>query len=756
MEGLLRDCNEEQQAAITHESGPLLVLAGAGSGKTRVLTRRIAWLISQGIPEGQILGVTFTNKAAREMAGRVEELVPGSHIRLATFHSACARFLRRDGERLGFGRDFTIYDTSDRDQLIKQLFTERDISPKEVRPSAIGHLISRLKNDGVHPQDYEPDPFAPITKIVARVFGPYQEALREMNAMDFDDLLLHFLDLLENDAELRESYARRYRYVLVDEFQDTNTIQYRLLKHLVSGHANLCVVGDPDQSIYSFRGAEVGNILSFPEDFPGTKVVKLEKNYRSSATILDFAQRVIEHNRYRHDKKLVPVLGEGEAVRCEILGTGRDEARKVGELVERCIESGADRDQIAIFYRARHLSRGLEEALRRRDIPFQLVGDLSFFDRREIKDLLAYLQVLVNPFDRIALQRILNVPTRGIGKVNAERFFAAATESGLAPAELLRRGNEIPGIKGKARSGLRELGRILEDAYEPSLESVEKALKVILESTNYIERICRTGSIEDADREENIGELLIDARNFDREQLEAGVEIEEEPAVASYLSQVRLLTDRSDDYQSACVQMMTVHAAKGLEFDHVFVVGLEEGGFPHSRSLDEPDALEEERRLFYVAATRARKTLVVTRADMREFYEGGGGFRSQSPSRFLSEGGIAPQQRKNAWDADPWGQSPRASLRKPKATESADFDPGPDYSQSQEDPWSEPVFEADSGKRADVFSKGDRVLHESFGEGTVVSCSGQGRHAKVQVLFVSGGVRTLLLEYAKLTHVEGF
>ncbi|PIE24053.1 MAG: ATP-dependent DNA helicase PcrA [Planctomycetota bacterium] len=744
MEGLLESCNEAQRAAITHEEGPMLVLAGAGSGKTRVLTRRIAWLLSKGVPESRILGMTFTNKAAREMAERVSLLVPGSRIRLATFHSACARFLRRDGERLGFGRDFTIYDVSDRDQLIKQIQVQLDISPKEIRPSAIGFQISRLKNEGVHPEDYEADPYVPLSRFVSRIYRPYQEALREMNAMDFDDLLLHFLDLLEKDEALRRVYSERFPFVLVDEFQDSNQIQFRLLRHLVSSHQNLCVVGDPDQSIYSFRGADVSNILQFPEQYPGCRVIKLEENYRSTATILGFAQRVIEHNQQRYEKSLRPVLGEGEPVRFEVHGTGREEAAAVAKSVAGLLQEGKDPSEIAIFYRARHLSRALEQSLRARNLPFQIVGDLSFFDRREIKDLLAYLQVLANPFDRIALQRILNVPTRGIGKVNADRFFAAAAESGLAPVEFLRRGSEIAGIKGKARLGLRGLGNLLDEAWEPSLRSAERTLQLVLESTDYIERLCRTGTYEDAEREDNIRELLLDARSYDRERLESGVDLDEEPAVAGYLGQVRLLTDRTEDDVGPSLQLMTVHAAKGLEFDHVFVVGLEEGGFPHARSLEDPDALEEERRLFYVAATRARKTLHLSRADLREYYEGGGGFRSQSPSRFLSEGDLVPAS-----------QQGRRTVAFDSPVDDG-CDPGPDYSGSDASTWEEPVYDANTGAPSRNFRKGDRVVHPNFGEGTIVSCSGKGAQAKVQVLFMSGGVRTLLLEYAGLELVEGY
>ncbi|MCA8969535.1 MAG: UvrD-helicase domain-containing protein, partial [Planctomycetes bacterium] len=440
MDFLLDDLNDAQREAVTYGEGPLLVVAGAGSGKTRVLTRRIAWLLHHGVPEWAVLGVTFTNKAAREMAGRVHDLVPGSRIRLSTFHSACASFLRRSGERLGFTPDFTIYDTQDRDQLIKTLMHDRDMPVKEVRPSLIGHVISSLKNAGTLPRDYVPDEMDPVGRFVGRLYEPYQDALRSMNAMDFDDLLLHFLGLVESEPDVCEYYASRYRHVLVDEFQDTNNVQYRIVKALSSVHGNLCVVGDPDQSIYSFRGAVVGNILSFPKDYPATKVVKLETNYRSRGSILEFAQTVIEHNRERLDKVLVPSKPGGPPIEYHTSHDTREEAREVAYRVTGLVQRGVPLSEIAIFYRARFLSRGLEEVFRSFNLPYELVGDVGFYGRKEIKDLLAYLQIIVNPRDTVALQRIINVPTRGIGKVTQDRVFAAAASAGMTPGEMLLEG----------------------------------------------------------------------------------------------------------------------------------------------------------------------------------------------------------------------------------------------------------------------------------------------------------------------------
>ena len=744
MESLLEDLNEAQREAVAHGEGPLLVVAGAGSGKTRVITRRIAWLLAHGVTEREILGLTFTNKAAREMAGRVEDLLPGSWVRLSTFHSACARFLRRSGERIGFGPDFSIKDVQDRNALIKQIMGQLDIPYKAIRPSLVGNIISGHKNQGLLPGDPALPCDSLIDEYVSRIYGPYQEALADMNAMDFDDLLLHMVRVLEESPEERESYRRRFRYILVDEFQDTNRIQYRLLQLLLGDHNNLCVVGDPDQSIYRFRGAEIGNILGFPQDFEGTKIVKLEDNYRSTATILDFAQKVISHNTYRHEKVLKAVLPEGEPVGLVECADTKSEAREVVRRIGKLMDRGVPPTEIAVFYRGRFSSRGLEDAFRRSGLPFQIVGDLSFFERKEIKDLLSFLQVCANPRDRISLSRILNVPTRGIGKTSEARIYEEAARQGLAPAELLRRGMEIPGLRGKAKKGVKELGVLLEESFPLSLESVEATLKCFLDRTDYLDWICEAGTYADVDREDNVKELLVHGRNFDREADEdPSLGLENMGAVPLYLSQVSLMTERlQGDAPVDGVQLMTVHAAKGLEFDHVFLVGLEEGLFPHSRSLDQQEDIEEERRLFYVAATRARREFTCLYAVLRESYEGG--FRANDPSRFLTEGELLQAKRH-------FGDEHLEAQEAPQ-----------DY--SDEPGWQEPVYRYDSPATKlpepdplaanQSYKSGERVAHKRFGAGTILRAFGSGASAKVEVLFESG-IRTLLLEYANLERLEG-
>lgn len=730
MQHLLDDLNGQQRRAVQHEGGALLVVAGAGSGKTRVITRRIAWLLASGVPERAILGVTFTNKAAREMAERVRILLPESRARVSTFHSACAAFLRRSGHLLGFGPGFTIYDTTDRDDLIRRLMKERDIDVKQIRPAAVGAMISRLKNEGIGAEEYEPRPWIPVQRVLGEVYGQYQDALSEANAMDFDDLLLHFRRILDENEDERQHYADRFRHVLVDEFQDTNPIQYEIVKRLTEKHGNICVVGDPDQSIYSFRGAEIGNIMSFPQDFPGTTVIKLETNYRSTSTILEFAQKCISFNEYRYEKTLRPYLGEGSAVDYVRCDSGREEARQVGYRIRLLLENGTTPSEIAVFYRARFLSRALEEVLRMLGIPYDLIGDVGFFARKEIRDLCAFLQVCVNPKDTVSLFRILNVPSRGIGKVSEERIAAESKRRGLGPAELVLSSDPVPGVSGKAAAGMMELAGLLAEGQLLAGDSVERTLRLFLDRTGYREFLREGGTRLDVERDENILELLGNAHAFDREHVRRGERSgRSEHAVARYLQDVSLLADTDEQGDEEAVQLMTIHSAKGLEFDHVFLVGLEQGIFPHSQRLERQEDLEEERRLFYVASTRARQTLTVLRAEMRQAFDSGAARpRSGQPSQFLYETDLETRRR--------------------------------DYGASLYDESGERVYRYDEGDGEDPepdatgsFEPGDLVRHRDYGDGKILRCFGRGRSAKVEVLFPAG-VRVLLLEYARLDRME--
>jgi DNA helicase-2/ATP-dependent DNA helicase PcrA len=716
---LLDDLNDEQRAAVAHGTGPLMVLAGAGSGKTRVVTRRIAHLLRQGVRSSQILAMTFTNKAAGEMANRVQQL-GGDFVRVATFHSACARFLRAEAERIGFPRNFTIYDVQDRDALIKQLLGDLGLESSKVKPSAVGQLISKMKNSALKPGELTSG-FSDVAKVVGRVFQPYADRLRQLGAMDFDDLLLHFLELLRSQPDVAEHYQARFPWVLVDEFQDTNRVQYDLLRHLCPRDGNPCVVGDPDQSIYGFRGAEVRNILDFENDFPGTTVVRLEQNYRSTAVILRAAEHMIANNKLRKDKRLRTENEEGEKL-LQFRATGpAEEADAIADRILGLLGEGTAHDQIAVFYRAHWLSRGLEQAMKDKGIPYEIVGGLSFFERREIKDLLAYLRVLVNPLDDVSMERVVNVPPRGLGKQSVDRLRAAAQAAGLSLREAVAEPALHAGLSAKARKGLQQLAAVLHEAAAAATAlGAHGALKVILDGTDYLDHATSFGDPEDGTRQENIEELVSDVVEFDAKVGEG---------LAGYLQHVSLLTSADTEGEGPAVQLMTVHAAKGLEFDHVFVAGLEEGVFPSMRNMENGDGLEEERRLMYVAITRGRRSVFLSSA--RERMVAGSMQRSQ-PSRFLKE---IPRDCLQGYEA---------AWRRWDSVGEGDGEDGP--GDAAGDDWSvEPGPELDEG-----LAVGAQVRHSIYGTGVVRRLSGRGITARAVVRFEDGIERELILEYAGL------
>ncbi|MFK7739240.1 MAG: ATP-dependent helicase [Planctomycetota bacterium] len=726
---ILKDLNEQQAQAVAHGDGPLMVLAGAGSGKTRVVTRRIARLLREGTRANQILALTFTNKAAGEMANRVEQL-GGDYVRIATFHSACARFLRHEGHLLGYAPDYSIYDTQDRNSLIKELMMELRISLKEAKPSLIGNWISKLKNAAMSPDDGMMDG-SDVLRLVERLWVPYHERMKQASAMDFDDLLINFLQILQEHPAVAERYQERFPYVLVDEFQDTNRVQYDLLKRLcpptgANGPGNMCVVGDPDQSIYGFRGAEVRNILDFESDYDPCTVVRLEQNYRSSANILRGAETVIANNTMRKDKRLRTDAAPGAPIlRLKASGS----AEEATTIVERILELQSEEvelDEVAVFYRAHWLSRGLEQALKDKGVPYEIVGGQTFFERREIKDLLAFLKVLVNPLDEVSMARIVNVPPRGLGKVSLEKLKSAAFAEGMSLREAVGE-RSLHGVLGKkAQRGLAELADALDRAQDASRHGAHAALKMILEGIGYVRHATSYGDAEDSAREENIAELVSDTVQFDAAPDVA--EIDGEPpqnGLAGYLQHVALLTSADRDGEGPNVRMMTVHAAKGLEFDHVFVAGLEEGTFPSMRTADDPEGLEEERRLMYVALTRARKTLMLSSVRDRMV---NGSMETMRPSRFLRElpqdllENFAPSWRR--YDLDDEG--------------------------SHSTGWSvTPDPEALEG-----LQKGVRVRHDLYGNGVVRRLSGRGLTARATVRFDDGVERQFVLEYAGLQLLE--
>ena len=727
MTDLLAQLNPMQQLAVKHEAGPLLLLAGAGSGKTRALTHRIAWLVQQHkVDPWQILAVTFTNKAAGEMQERLEELLGDIQgLWVSTFHSACVRILRQEIEALGFSRNFTIYDDQDQERLLKVLLQELGIDEKQLKPRAVAAAIDRAKNKGIWPNQLEDDDYQ--AEQVTRIYSLYQERLQQANALDFGDLLMQTVRLFEEHPEVLEKYRQRFHYVLVDEFQDTNQVQYRLIHLLASGHGNLCVVGDDDQSIYRWRGAEVGNILGFERDYPGCETIRLEQNYRSTKTILDAAGAVVAHNLGRKAKKLWTENQAGDPVTLEVLPDDLEEARYLAGEISRLQRQGRHLRDIAVFYRTNAQSRVLEEALRNERIPYVMFGGLKFYLRMEVKDILAYLRIISNPADTISARRIINVPPRGIGAVTVNKIAAFENDAGgfLSACRMaLERGALHGAAAGKVKAFVELIESFVQRADDTPYPQLTAEL---IEETGYAPQLRAEKTEEARNRMDNLQQLL------------AGMEehLASEGTLQDYLEQVALITDL-DSYDQSLdrVTLMTLHAAKGLEFPIVFMAGMEEDIFPHSRSGSGQDELEEERRLCYVGMTRAMEKLYLTNARRRRIY---GDFKFNPPSRFLGE--IPPGLI---------GRETPDGLRKSSSHNLASlFDQTePDF--SDEDPFFDDdevrmVPEAEEGLRI-----GLQVRHIKFGVGTVRRIEGQGDNQKVTVYFHRFGPKKLLVKFAGL------
>jgi DNA helicase-2/ATP-dependent DNA helicase PcrA len=631
LEALLSGLNDPQREAVSYGEGPLLILAGAGSGKTRVLTHRIAYLIATGAAKpNEILSITFTNKAAGEMRDRAELLV-GRRVRamwLMTFHAACARILRAEAPRLGYTRQFTIYDQADSRRLIKRCLDELGIDPKRFTPASIGAQISDAKNKLRDSDAYARMVGSFFEQTVADVYRSYERALHQMNAMDFDDLLVRAVNVLELFEEVRERYAGGFRHVLVDEYQDTNHVQYRWLQLLTGEHRNLMVVGDDAQSIYSFRGADIANILNFQDAFPDAHVVKLEQNYRSTQTILDAANAVIRNNRGQTPKSLWTELGQGDPIKVRELDDEHAEARFVTGEIQRLVDGGSSRSEIAVFYRTNSQSRVLEDTLVRAEIAYQVIGGTKFYERAEIKDAIAYLTVLVNPQDVGAFTRIVNSPRRGIGATSISRLLGHANTTGETVWELAAAPEDVPGLGAAAIKSLRRFMGTMEVLQEraQSEAAIAVLLKEMLQETGYMEALQAERTIEAQGRIENLEELVNVAVEYDVAA--------EQPSLGEFLQQIALVADadgREDD--EGLVTLMTLHNAKGLEYPIVFMIGCEEGVFPHARALDE-GGLEEERRLCYVGITRAERDLYLTSARTRTVF---GARNFGAASRFIGE-----------------------------------------------------------------------------------------------------------------------
>ncbi len=714
--GLLDGLNQQQREAVLSSDGPVLILAGAGSGKTRVITHRIAHLVlDKGVPSDALLAVTFTNKAAQEMKARVEALLGGRVASwISTFHAFCVRVLRREAEAAGLPRDFVIYDEDDQLAAVREALRRLDLSEKLHPPRRILSRISARKNSGRDPEAGADESFGDST--FGRIADSYREQLQAAHALDFDDLLTRTVALLGANQSVREAYRRRFRYVLVDEYQDTNRAQYELIRHLVGPQGNVTVVGDEDQSIYSWRGADIQNILDFEHDYAGARVLRLEQNYRSSQAILDAASGVVAHNQRRKGKTLRAVKDAGEDVRLHEAGDEYEEAAFVIERVAAARRDG----RAAILYRMNAQSRLFEEALRRYGIPYLVVGGVGFYERKEVKDLLAYLRLVLTPSEPVALKRVLNVPPRGIGERTVSEIERVAGARGISLWEGLGAVVEEALLPARATQPLDRFRRMMASIRQEAAHLTLRALlERILAATGYSAALAAEDTQESEDRLENLAELLQAALDYESR--------EEAPSAAGFLDQVSLLADTDDIRDDAPVILLTLHSAKGLEFESVFLVGMEEGLVPHSRSLVSDAALEEERRLCYVGMTRAMERLTLSWARSRQVF---GQRRLAEPSRFLSE---IPDERVEVTGTEravPVRYTPRPNTR------------GSTYRE-------EAVVQTGAVATA-ALRPGARVRHPLFGVGTVLRSDGSGDDLKLTVSFSGIGAKRLVARYASL------
>lgn len=724
MQSLLDGLNREQQQAVQHTEGPLLILAGAGSGKTKVLTVRIAYLLAQGVNPYEILAITFTNKAAKEMKSRVEGLVGdvANRIWLSTFHSFCAKFLRFELDNfLGYNSNFTIYDTSDSQVVIKAALKALNLDDKYYPVGAMISAISDAKNKLMFASDYRKQARDFYQQKVADVYEYYERELRKNNALDFDDLLLVAVKLLQSNAAVLEKYSKRFKYVMIDEYQDTNHAQYLLAYLLSSYWKNIAVVGDADQSIYAWRGADIQNILDFEKDYPNCTSIKLEQNYRSTKIILDAANAVIDNNEGRPEKNLWTDKVEGAKIQHFTAQSEHEEAAFIGDtIVKKHDIHGIPYGDMAILYRTNAQSRVLEEALIKRALPYTMVGGTKFYDRKEIKDVLAYLRVLYNPFDDLSLLRIINVPKRSIGATTVSKLQDYARENGTSLFMTLTQLHLVDTIKGKTKEKLEEFGILIFTLVaEMDDKSVLDILESILDRTGYLAQLEESTDPQDQARAENIGELLSVAKDFQDTNPTGTVE--------DFLEQVALVNDvDSFEQEESKVTLMTLHAAKGLEFPIVFLGGLEEGLFPHSRTLMNPEEIEEERRLAYVGITRAEKELYISNATTRTVF---GRTSSYLPSRFIDE---IPAELVD---------SLRAKRKIPD-----DIKPTvPRHMSVASRPVTKPII------RNEVIADwkvGDTAIHSKWGNGKVVNVSGEGAGMKLTIEFPTQGVRVVMAKFA--------
>jgi DNA helicase II / ATP-dependent DNA helicase PcrA len=707
------DLNPAQREAVLTTEGPVLVIAGAGSGKTRVLTRRIAHLLAAvGVKPPEILAITFTNKAAAEMRERVEDLVgpPARAAWVMTFHAACGRILRREAPRLGYRSNFTIYDSADQIRLTKQCLEDLERDPKRFTPRGIHSQISNAKNQLIGPDAYASSVASFYDQTVADVYKLYQTKMFNSNAVDFDDMLYLTVDVLERFPEAQEKWQTAFRYLLVDEYQDTNHAQYKFLQLLAAKHMNVFAVGDPDQSIYAFRGADIRNVLEFERDFAGAKSIALEQNYRSTNSILEAANGVISHNRERKPKNLWSELGDGDPVRVVEVEDEHSEARYVAAEIARLVEEGYNGNEIAVFYRTNAQSRVLEDVLVRQGVAYQVIGGPRFYERAEIKDLVAYLQVIDNPFDAVSLLRIANRPRRGVGDSSLAKLMSFADDAEMSLWEAMDR-TEAAGVGTAPAKAVKSFRNVVQSLMSAAQEyDVPELIERVLEQSGYMDSLEAERTIEAQGRIENLQELVSLAREW--------MESAAEPTLSSFLQEVSLYSDQDAIRgEGSLVTLMTIHNAKGLEFRAVYLIGMEEGIFPHSRSIEE-QGVEEERRLCYVGMTRAMERLTLLHASSRMLY---GGRSYNLPSRFLDELPEAHVERDQLKPAS-W-----SNYGAPKQSQVAPRDDAPSL------------------------STGDNVRHGTLGEGVVTRIEAGG---VITVRFADDGTeRRLMLDYAPLEKI---
>ncbi|HXR82981.1 MAG TPA: UvrD-helicase domain-containing protein [Hanamia sp.] len=762
MQEYLQGLNEAQREAVLHRDGPIMIVAGAGSGKTKVLTTRIAHLMATGVDSFQILALTFTNKAAAEMKERVSHILGNNEARnlyIGTFHSVFARILRAEADKLGYPRNFTIYDTDDAKSVVKTVIKEMDLDDKHYKPNSVYNRISHAKNSLITPEEYindyglQQEDLRANRPLTGRIYAAYCNRCFKNGAMDFDDLLLKFYQLLKTHPESLSKYQRKFKYIMIDEYQDTNTSQYQIIKLLGAMHENVAVVGDDAQSIYSFRGATIENILQFQKDYDEVKVVMLEQNYRSSQNILHVANHIIANNKGQIPKKLWTSNHEGEKINLVRTATDNDEGKYVADAIqEQKLRNHYRNNDFAILYRTNAQSRSFEESLRRMNIAYRIYGGISFYQRKEVKDFLCYLRIIVNPNDEEALKRIINYPARGIGKTSIEKAILLANQNNLSFWNVLERAAEF-GYKASTLEVINSFV-IMIKMFQSELQKKNAYDLAVLvgKQTGIVKELFNDKTTEGLARYENLQELLNSIKEFTETPTEDGELLDK--SLGSYLQQITLLTDADDDKgESDVVRLMTIHAAKGLEFPVVFVGGLEETLFPNAMAINTREELEEERRLFYVAITRAKKRLWLTYANNRYRF---GNLTQNEPSRFIDElpqqhldksfaGGNVRNNQTNLWNAF---DRPRYQFenKKPEPKEKPAYMVSPPVIKVREHVPSPDFAPSDTSN----LQTGQKIEHQKFGFGEVIKMEGAAHNPIATVKFEHNGEKKIMLNYAKL------